>query len=208
MLKLRKKIVALMVCSVVALAFPMAAFAQIKNPGLLVHAADDEPTTLDPAQVEPGEGGETVILQVYDRLLDIGAGSSDVIPSLAVEVPSLMNGGISANGLIYTFKLRGGVMFHDGTAFTADDVKYSWDRAMTMDLPEGNAGALSDVIASTEAVDDMTFRVTLSQPSASFLNSIVVAMVASVVSKDAVESNGGAKASQVSLFHVCNLKPG
>ena len=64
MLKWRKKIAALMVGSVVALAFPMAAFAQIKNPGLLVHAADDEPTTLDPAQVEPGEGGETVILQV------------------------------------------------------------------------------------------------------------------------------------------------
>ena len=200
MLKWRKKIAALMVGSVVALAFPMAAFAQIKNPGLLVHAADDEPTTLDPAQVEPGEGGETVILQVYDRLLDIGAGSSDVIPSLAVEVPSLMNGGISANGLVYTFKLRGGVMFHDGTAFTADDVKYSWDRAMTMDLPEGNAGALSDVIASTEAVDDMTFRVTLSEPSASFLNSIVVAMVASVVSKDAVEVNGGVVAGTPNRF--------
>ena len=46
MLKWRKKIAALMVGSVVALAFPMAAFAQIKNPGLLVHAADDEPTTL------------------------------------------------------------------------------------------------------------------------------------------------------------------
>ena len=44
----------------------------IKNPGVLVHAADDEATTLDPAQVEAGEGGETVILQVYDRLLEFG----------------------------------------------------------------------------------------------------------------------------------------
>jgi peptide/nickel transport system substrate-binding protein len=178
MLEWQNKIVALMVGSAVALAFPMAALAQVKNLGLLVHAADDEPTTLDPAQVEPGEGGETVILQVYDRLLDIGAGSPDLVPSLAVEVPTLANGGISAAGLVYTFKLREGVTFHDGTAFTADDVKYSWDRAMTMDLPEGNAGALSDVIASTEVVDDMTFQVSLSQPSASFLNSIVVAMVA------------------------------
>ena len=37
---------------------------------ILVHAADDEPTSLDPAQVEAGEGGETVILQVYDRLVE------------------------------------------------------------------------------------------------------------------------------------------
>ena len=92
---------------------PIAVSGQVKNPGLLVHAADDEPTTLDPAQVEPGEGGETVILQVYDRLLDIGPASAELIPSLAVEVPSLSNGGISANGLTYTFKLREGVIFHD-----------------------------------------------------------------------------------------------
>src|SRR3546814_9761197 len=38
-----------------------------QNPGVFVHAADDEPTTLDPAQVEPGEGGETVILQEIGR---------------------------------------------------------------------------------------------------------------------------------------------
>ncbi len=188
-----------------ALAVPLAATAQMKNPGLLVHAADDEPTTLDPAQVEPGEGGETVILQVYDRLLDIGPASPDLIPSLAVAVPSLENGGISSDGMSYTFTLREGVTFHDGTAFTADDVKYSWDRAMTMDLPEGNSGALSDVVASTEAVDDMTFRVTLSEPSASFLNSVVVSMVASVVSQDAVEANGGVEAGAPNPFMAGNM---
>ena len=39
--------------------------------GTFVHAADDEPLSLDPAQVEPGEGGETMILQVYERLVEI-----------------------------------------------------------------------------------------------------------------------------------------
>ena len=184
---------------------PIVTNAQVNNPGLLVHAADDEPTTLDPAQVEPGEGGETVILQVYDRLLDIGPGSADLIPSLAREVPSIENGGISSDGLSYTFKLRSGVKFHDGSKFTADDVKYSWDRAMEMDLPEGNAGALSDVIQSTEIIDDMTFKVTLSEPSASFLNSAVVAMVASIVSQDAVESNGGVEAGTPNQFMAGNM---
>ncbi len=177
----------------------------VNNPGLLVHAADDEPTTLDPAQVEPGEGGETVILQVYDRLLDVGPDSPDLIPSLAVEVPTRDNGGISEDGLTYTFKLREGVKFHDGTDFTADDVKYSWDRAMEMDLPEGNAGALSDYIASTEVLDDYTFRATLAEPSADFLYSVVLAMVASVVSQDAVEANGGVEAGSPNEFMAGNM---
>ena len=63
--------------------------AEVNNPGVLVHAADDEPTTLDPAQVEPGEGGETVILQVYERLLEISPTDPDLIPALATEVPGV-----------------------------------------------------------------------------------------------------------------------
>ena len=74
----------------------------IKNPGVLVHAADDEATTLDPAQVEAGEGGETVILQVYDRLLEFGPSGPELIPGLATTVPSVENGMISDDGMTYT----------------------------------------------------------------------------------------------------------
>ncbi|MDE0308201.1 MAG: ABC transporter substrate-binding protein [Albidovulum sp.] len=190
----------------IALSMTASSLAQeINNPGLLVHAADDEPTTLDPAQVEPGEGGETVILQVYDRLLDIGPASPELIPSLATKVPSTDNGLISEDGMIYTFPIRGGVIFHDGSELTAHDVKYSWDRAMAMDLPEGNAGALIDAIDSTDVVDDYTFRVALKEPSASFLNSVVVSMVASIVSEDAVEANGGIQAGSPNTFMAGNM---
>lgn len=192
--------------ALLALAPLQAAVAQeVKNPGLLVHGADDEPTTLDPAQVEPGEGGETIILQVYDRLLDFAPDAPELVPSLATEVPSLENGLITEDGLTYTFPIREGVTFHDGTELTAEDVKYAWDRVMTMDLPEGAADLLIDSIAETVAVDDHTFRVTLTQPSASFLNSVVVAMVASVVSQDAVEANGGVAAGQPNEFMAGNM---
>jgi peptide/nickel transport system substrate-binding protein len=201
----KKGIFTLLASAIFAFTAPAVSLANVKNPGLLVHAADDEATTLDPAQVEPGEGGETIILQVYDRLLDIDPYSPNLIPSLAVEVPTIANGGISSDGLTYTFKLREGVTFHDGSAFTADDVKFSWDRAMEMDLPEGNAGALSDVVASTEVVDDFTFRATLSEPVADFLNSVVVAMVSSVVSQDAVEANGGIEAGVPNEFMAGNM---
>lgn len=201
----KKGIFTLLASAIFAFTAPAVSLANVKNPGLLVHAADDEATTLDPAQVEPGEGGETIILQVYDRLLDIDPYSPKLVPSLAMEVPTIANGGISSDGLTYTFKLREGVIFHDGSAFTADDVKFSWDRAMEMDLPEGNAGALSDVVASTEVVDDFTFRATLSEPVADFLNSVVVAMVSSVVSQDAVQSNGGVEAGVPNEFMAGNM---
>jgi peptide/nickel transport system substrate-binding protein len=191
-----------------ALAFALAAsapsYAQ-QNPGVLVHAADDEPTTLDPAQVEPGEGGETVILQVYERLLEFGPSGPDLVPALATEVPSLENKLISADGLTYTFPIREGVKFHDGSPLTADDVKFSWDRAMTMDLPEGAANTLKDVVAETKAVDEKTFQVTLKQRSASFLNGTVVAMVSSIVSQEAAEANGGVQAGQPNPYMATNM---
>jgi peptide/nickel transport system substrate-binding protein len=176
-----------------------------QNPGVLVHGADDEPTTLDPAQVEPGEGGETVILQVYERLLEFGPGGPELVPAVATEVPTVENGGISADGLTYTFKIREGVKFHDGTDLTADDVKFSWDRVITMDLPESNADILIDSIAETRVVDPATFEVKLKEPSASFLNGVVVAMVSSIVSQDAVEANGGVTAGQPNAFMQTNM---
>ncbi|MFQ5967503.1 MAG: ABC transporter substrate-binding protein [Acidimicrobiia bacterium] len=179
--------------------------SDVNNPGVLVHAADDEPTTLDPAQVEPGEGGETVILQVYERLLEISATGPELVPALATEVPSTENGLISADGLTYTFPIREGVVFHDGSPLTADDVKFSWDRVMTMDLPEGAASVLTDIVAETRVVDASTFEVTLLETSASFLNGAVVAMVSSIVSQEAVEANGGVTAGEPNEFMATNM---
>ncbi|NKB48875.1 MAG: hypothetical protein GKS02_05865 [Alphaproteobacteria bacterium] len=190
----------------VSLAIAPAALAQnVKNPGTLVHAADDEPTTLDPAQVESGEGGETVILQVYERLLEFSSNGPDLIPGLATKVPSVSNGLISADGMTYTFPIREGVTFHDGSPLTADDVKFSWDRVMTMSLPESAADTLNDIVESTKVKDPFTFEVTLQEPSASFLNGTVVAMVSSIVSQEAVGANGGVTAGEPNTFMATNM---
>ena len=76
---------------------------------------------------------------------------------------------------------------------------------MTMDLPEGNADMLSDIIAETRVVDDQTFEVKLKERNASFLNGAVVAMVASIVSQDAVEANGGVEAGQPNEYMATNM---
>lgn len=167
-------------------ALPMTALAQ----ETIIHGADEEPATLDPAEVEPGEGGESVIFHVYDRLLTVGADNSDLIPALATEIPSRDNGLISDDGLTYTFPLREGITFHDGSAFTAHDVKFSWDRVIDLELPGSGYEILSDRVAETRVVDDFTFEVTLNDIDASFLYSAVITMTASVVSEEAVTAAG------------------
>jgi peptide/nickel transport system substrate-binding protein len=178
---------------------------EIINANVIVHHQNGEPSSLDPARAEQGEKGEAFIDNIYERLLDVGPDSPDLIPSLATEVPTQENGLVSADRLTYTFPIRQDVTFHDGTPFTANDVVYSWERVMTMNLPEGQAAALVDSVASMRAVDDYTFEVTLNEPDASFLYSVVLNPVASIVSPTAVEANGGIVADTPSEWMDTNM---
>jgi len=67
----------------------------------------------------------------YNLLLDFAPDDLSPIPGIASEVPTEENGGISADGLTWTFKLRDGVKMHDGSAFTANDVKTAVDRVVS-----------------------------------------------------------------------------
>ncbi|MGH2700599.1 MAG: ABC transporter substrate-binding protein [Actinomycetota bacterium] len=178
---------------------------EIKNPGVFVHALGGEPESLDPAGATDGGYGNRAIIQVYDYLVDLPADSAEPIPMLATEVPTLENGLVSEDGLTYTFPIREGVTFHDGTELTAEDVKYSWDRVMTMNLPEGQATKLSDVITETRVVDDFTFEVDIARPASWFLSTVVYSPPAAIVSKDAVEENGGVVEGEPNEFMTTNM---
>jgi len=89
-----------------------------------------EPETLDPALVYETSGG-TIVMNMYDTLVFYNRDNPiEYVPQLATEVPSVENGGISADGLTYTFKIRKGVKFHDGTEMTPDDVAFSFQRGL------------------------------------------------------------------------------
>ena len=180
------------------------ASGEVPNPDVLVVTVNDDVFNLDPAAVNGNDVGMNVILNVYDRLVAIPPDSGSPVPSLATEVPSIDNGMISEDGLTYTFTLQEGVTFSDGTDLTAEDVKYSWDRVVEMALPEGQSELFSNV-ASTTVVDDLTFEVTLNQVDAAFLSLLAAAPVASVVSMDAVEANGGVVAGQPNEYMAQNM---
>jgi peptide/nickel transport system substrate-binding protein len=180
------------------------ATGEIKNPGVLVVTTDDEPESLDPAAIEDNGLGRSAVMLGYDRLLDIPEGTNELAPSVATEVPSVDNGLISEDGLTYTFNLRDDVKFQDESDLTADDVKYSWDRVMTMNLPEGQAQNFVS-INEIRVVDDYTLEVELKEVDASFLYNVVASMPASIVNPDVVEANGGITPEQPNEFMSQNM---
>ena len=181
-----------------------AASGEVPNPDVLVATVNDDVFNLDPAAVNGNDVGMDVILNVYDRLVALAPEDGSVIPSLATEVPTIDNGMVSEDGLTYTFSLREDVVFSDGSEMTAEDVKYSWDRVVEMNLPEGQASLFENVVETT-VVDDHTFEVTLNQVDASFLAFLAAHPVASVVSQDAVEGNGGIAAGQPNEYMAQNM---
>jgi len=181
-----------------------AASGEVPNPDVLVVTVNDDVFNLDPAAVNGNDVGMDVILNVYDRLVALAPEDGSVIPSLATEVPTVDNGMVSEDGLTYTFPLREDVVFSDGNEMTAEDVKYSWDRVVEMNLPEGQAPLFENVVETT-VVDDHTFEVTLNQVDASFLAFLAAHPVASVVSQDAVEGNGGIAAGQPNEYMAQNM---
>ena len=93
--------------------------------------------TLDPA-LGYDTASNTAIVNVYETLIFYnGPDPTTYVPVLAMEVPSLENGGISEDGTVYTFNIREGVTFHDGAELTASDVAYSFQRGLLQSDPNG-----------------------------------------------------------------------
>ena len=120
-----------------------------------------EPPHLDPTAGAAAAIDEVVYANVFEGLTRIGP-AGEVMPALAASWE------ISDDGKVYTFKLHDGVKFHDGSDLTAEDVKFSLDRARAEDSTNAQKGLFAQ-IDSVEAVDPTTVNVTLKQPQGSFL---------------------------------------
>jgi len=93
--------------------------------------------TLDPA-LGYDTASNTPIMNIYETLIWYnGPDPTTYIPQLATEVPTVDNGGISADGMTYTFHIREGVTFHDGADLTPSDVAYSFQRGLLQSDPNG-----------------------------------------------------------------------
>jgi peptide/nickel transport system substrate-binding protein len=116
--------------------------APLVNPDLnqIVEETVGQPTGLDPA-TDYETAGAAIIQNVYETLLFYNGASSDqVVPWLAQSYE------VSSDGLTYTFHLRTGISFSDGTPFDANAVYFSLMRSMIIDDPNGPAWAMLQVV--------------------------------------------------------------
>ena len=145
-------------------------------------AMDSSPAGLDPHLVTAFNSVMIVQANVYQGLTDTDA-NLGVVPGLAESWT------VSDDGLTYTFKLRQGVTFHDGTAFDAEDAAASIRRVLSKDIASPLASRVSPVAEITVA-DPQTLVLKLSAPFAPLLSSlagIAIVPAEAETNKDALQ---------------------
>ncbi|MDO6962936.1 ABC transporter substrate-binding protein [Rhizobium alvei] len=170
-----KKIATLLAATAITSVLAFSASAKT-----LVYCSEASPANFDPAITTGGNDFDASSRTIYSRLVEFKHGSTEIEPGLAESWT------ISDDGLVYTFKLRAGVKFHTTSYFTptrdlnADDVIWSferqwkadnkwqtympnitWDYFQGMDMPK--------YLKSIEKVDDLTVKITLTEPNAPML---------------------------------------
>ncbi len=112
----------------------------VKNPDTLVVVRIGAPDSLDPGWAYDVYSREPIAFMVYEPLIFYQGGStSQYVPMLSTNVPSARDGTISRDLRTYTFHIRKGVKFHDGSIMTPEDVKYSMMRFALVDRDSGGA---------------------------------------------------------------------
>lgn len=138
----------------------------------------NEPTTLDPAVCY--DYGSQVMMCSYESLVRLKQGTTELEPCLAISWEC------SPDGLNWTFHLRDGVKFQDGTPMDAAAVKFSYERMLKI-----NQGAawMFECVDNISTPDAMTVVFALKKPYAPFLYSVAQPCATGIVSPAAVKAH-------------------
>ncbi|MEM6530391.1 MAG: ABC transporter substrate-binding protein, partial [Chloroflexota bacterium] len=155
----------LLLCVMLAACSPGTGIDETPEPFLtgsneVVYALASQPASFDHHVTESPQVG-IVLRQVYDTLIYRESRTGAFVPGLATDWS------VSEDGLVYAFRLREDVRFHDGTRFDAISVGVNLERIIELD---GYAASLLGPYAGYEIVDNRTIRVLLSQPYAPLLD--------------------------------------
>ena len=161
---------------------PTAAPAKVQD--TFIFGAQGEPVCLDPAIITDGISGR-VINQIFEGLVKFDKDTTNVVPGLAEKWTT------SDDGKVWTFNLRKGVKFHDGTDFNADAVVKNFDywkntknaiheaqtkAGQTFEYYGAQFGGFDgdSIITDVKAIDPATVQITLKDPQGPFLNNLAM----------------------------------
>jgi peptide/nickel transport system substrate-binding protein len=116
-------------------------------------------TTIDPA-VAVGRSDSILVTNVYQRLMQVAAGSGDLKPDAATDCAF-------TSRVVYECTLPDSLRFHNGDGVTADDVKFSIQRALRLDVPSTSIGLLTS-LRRIETPNEHTVRFVLSREDSQF----------------------------------------
>jgi peptide/nickel transport system substrate-binding protein len=136
------------------------------KPGMVRIGVRQEPDNLNPVLSSQSIGLD--IAMFWGGFLLDYDDQGRYVPDLATALPTLANGGISADGRTITYHLRKGVTWQDGAPFTADDVIFTW-RAIMNPRNDSQGRAGFDQIESIEKRNAYTLAVRLKRPYAPFI---------------------------------------
>ena len=158
--------------------------------------AGTDPVTLDPA-LATDSGSAEYIVEIFGGLTTITPP-----PELSIELDLAESVTVSADGTVYTFLLRDDIFFHQGRRVTAEDVRWSMERAASFALASPVALAylgdivgtrehffgLAETIEGIEVIDERTIRFTIDAPKPYFLAKLSYP-TAFVVDRQQIEAN-------------------
>ena len=146
--------------------------------------ASDRPLRFNcvwPAYIDPAIGRDDTssiaLINLYDPLVSSNV-KGEAQPCVAESWK------VSDDGLTWTFYIRKGIKFHDGSELTSNDVKFSFDRIRT--IGQGNAFLFLGQKISTEVIDTYTVNFYLEKPSGIFLNTLIYFYI---LNEDLVRAN-------------------
>ena len=134
--------------------------------GSVVYGMTQDLASLDP-HVDTDAGTRDVVFNLYEGLVK-PTSDGGFISAVASDYT------ISDDAKTYTFTLRDGITFHDGTPVTIEDVKYSIDRYAEI---QGESSAFSSLVDSVEVQDDKTLVVNLKESYSEFLPMMTIAII-------------------------------
>ena len=186
---------------VLLLAIPMMVFAggdaEKAAPVKQIRVADQVPGLITPGVWD----GQVFSMNssIYEYLMEINAETGELDPVLATSWET-------DAGKVWTFKLREGVKFHNGSDFTAEDVKFTLERTQDPDLGHLKKSDF-EVMESVRVIDDYTVEVTLKEPRPTFVYQMTDYSMAILSSEYDYDSFGETKPMGTGPFMMSQLVP-
>ena len=193
---------------------PMASPTKRGGGGLLKVLWWQSPTLLNPhfAVGTKDQDGSRIF---YEPLASFDP-DGNLIPTLAAEIPSAQNGGLSKDGKSVTWRLKKNVQLHDGKPFTADDVVFNWEFAAdpaTAATTIGNYKGIDRI----DKVDSHTVKIVFKDPNPFWAEAFCGAATGQIIPKHLFDAYRGGKSREApnnlkpvgtSAYRFVDFKPG